>query len=80
MAGEVSPAVEDEVGHGIVQVEHGAGVLEDGVTLGDPDVAAVLPEVDILEYMRIRMRVYAGSRGLSACLNHEKDQPFRAVQ
>ena len=30
--------------------------------------------------LRIRIRVYAGSRGLFACLNHDKDQPCRAVQ
>ena len=52
MTGEVSPAVKDKVGDGIVQVEHVASVLEDGVTLGDTDVAAVLPEVDIVEDTR----------------------------
>ena len=30
--------------------------------------------------IRIRIRVYAGPRGIFACLNHDKDQPCRAVQ
>ena len=37
-------AIVDEVSMGVVQVQIVARLLVDRVTLGDPDVAAILPE------------------------------------
>ena len=45
-------------------------------------LALIMTQISLvgLYRIRIRIRLYAGPQGVFACLNHNTDQPCRAVQ